>query len=102
MDGAGEEWNLKFSFLAIEGDATNDGKLALYGSLELEEEMYCHNLGLVPRVRIYFDDLNDFLPKPTNETGVRPMKSRFPDFGETFFFLGETFWVKKGQKREQK
>ncbi len=102
MDGAGEERNLKFSFLAIVGDATNDGKLALYGSLELEEEMYCHNLVLVPRVRIYFDDLNDFLPKPTNETGVRPMKSRFSDFGETFFFLGETFWVKKGQKREQK
>ena len=41
--------------------------------------------GLVPRVRIYFVDLIDFLPKPANETGVRPMKSRHLDFVETFF-----------------
>ena len=57
---------------------------------------------LVPGVRIYFDDLNDFLPKPTNETGVCPIKSRSLEFVETFFFLVETYWVKKGQKREQK
>jgi hypothetical protein len=58
--------------------------------------------GLVPRVRIYFDDLNDFLPKPANETGVIPAKTRHKEFVETFFFLVETFWVKKGQKCEQK
>jgi hypothetical protein len=57
---------------------------------------------LVPGVRIYFDDLNDSLPKPANETGVIPAKSRFKEFAETFFFLAETFWVKKGQKCEQK
>ena len=53
-------------------------------------------------IRIYFDDLNDFLPKPTNETGVRPMKSRSLEFVETFFFLVETFWVKKGPKTRTK
>jgi hypothetical protein len=57
---------------------------------------------LVLRVRIYFDELNDFLPKPANETGVIPAKSRYKEFAETFFFLAETFWVKKGQKCEQK
>jgi len=57
---------------------------------------------LVPGVRIYFDELNDFLPKPANETGVIPAKTRHKEFVETFFFLGETFWVKKGQKCEQK
>ena len=46
-------------------------------------------------------DVNDFLPKPANENGLAQW-NRGLSFGETFFFLGETFLVKKDQKREQK
>jgi hypothetical protein len=36
---------LEFRFLAVVGDSTNNGKLALNGAIELEEEMQCHILG---------------------------------------------------------
>jgi hypothetical protein len=52
---------------------------------------------LVPRVRIYFDELNDFLPKPANETGVIPAKTRHKEFVETFFFLLKHFGSKKAK-----
>jgi hypothetical protein len=58
--------------------------------------------GFVILVQINSVELNDFLPKPANKNWMSPMKSRFSDFGETFFFFGETFLAKKGQKREQK